>query len=69
MASNLADHLAQDIAKPPLVAKALGTTVNGLSQMRYRGTGPAYTRVGGRIRYRWSDVARYLAEQTVTPSP
>jgi hypothetical protein len=63
----VAGRLANDLAKPPKVASVLEVTVDALTQMRYRGTGPAYTRVGGRIRYRWSDVERYLAEQTVTP--
>ena len=60
-------RLADDIALPRQVADALGVTVAALTQMRYRGTGPAYTRVGIRVRYRWSDVEKYLAERTVTP--
>jgi hypothetical protein len=56
-----------DIALPREVADALGVTVNALTQMRYRGVGPSYTRVASRIRYRWSDVQKYLDEQTVKP--
>lgn len=50
-----------DTATPAQVADALGTTVAGLAQMRYRGTGPRFTRVGIRkVLYRWSDVRAYL---------
>jgi hypothetical protein len=59
--------IAADIATPPEVADALGITVAALTQLRYRRTGPPYTRLGTRIRYRWSDVARYLDAQTIEP--
>ena len=50
-----------DTALPRQVADALGTTEAGLAQMRYRGTGPRYIKVGGRrVLYRWSDVREYL---------
>jgi hypothetical protein len=59
--------LRDDLAPPSLVAEALGMSVSALAQMRYRGGGPPYTRIGNRIRYRWSDVEKYLADNTVTP--
>jgi predicted DNA-binding transcriptional regulator AlpA len=68
MAATPRDAIAENLAKPPEVAAALGITENALNQMRYRGTGPAYTRVGYRVRYRWSDIEKYLAAQTVTPT-
>lgn len=53
-----------DTAKPSEVAEALGTSEQGLAQMRYRGTGPKYVKVGeglrGRVIYRWSDVKDWL---------
>ena len=49
-----------DTALPSEVAAALGTTEAGLSQMRFRGTGPRYCKVGRRVMYRWSDVRAYL---------
>ena len=50
-----------DTALPGQVAAALGTTEAGLAQMRYRGTGPKYIKVGGRrVIYRWSDVRDFL---------
>jgi excisionase family DNA binding protein len=31
---------------------------------RYKGEGPPVVRVGGRLRYRWSDVDAWLRDQT-----
>ncbi len=47
-------------ASPEQVAPVLNTTVDGLSQMRYRGTGPKFCKVGRKVIYRWSDVRDYL---------
>ena len=47
------------------VAAYLHTTEAGLAQMRYRGTGPKFCKVGPRkIIYRWSDVRDYLDANT-----
>lgn len=55
-----------DTAVPKQVALVLGTTEDGLAQMRYRGTGPKFIRVGGRkVIYRWSDVRDYLNANTL----
>lgn len=55
-----------DTALPQQVAQVLGTTEAGLAQMRYRGTGPKFCRVGGRkVIYRWSDVRAYLDANTL----
>lgn len=55
-----------DTALPSQVAPVLGTTEAGLAQMRYRGTGPKFIRVGGRkVLYRWSDVRAYLDANTL----
>lgn len=54
-----------DTATPAQVAQVLGTTEPGLAQLRYRGTGPKFIRVGGRrVLYRWSDVRAYLDANT-----
>jgi hypothetical protein len=48
-------------AAPEQVAPVLKTTVDGLAQMRYRGTGPKFCKVSVRkVVYRWSDVRAYL---------
>jgi hypothetical protein len=54
-----------DTASPREVASALYTTESGLAQMRYRGTGPKFVKVGHRVLYRWSDVRDYLERNTL----
>ncbi|EKF25249.1 hypothetical protein C731_0776 [Mycolicibacterium hassiacum DSM 44199] len=47
------------------VAAILHTTEAGLAQMRYRGIGPKFVKVGPRkVIYRWSDVQDYLDANT-----
>ncbi len=53
-----------DLAAPALVAEWLATSEAGLAQMRYRGTGPKFVKVGKKVLYRRSDVAAYLDENT-----
>jgi hypothetical protein len=53
-----------DTATPAQVAPVLDTTLPGLAQMRYRGTGPKYVKRGRRVLYRWSDVRAYLEANT-----
>lgn len=59
-------NIADDIATPAQVAEALDTTERGLAQMRFRGTGPRFVKVGSRVLYRWSDVQAYLERNTHT---
>lgn len=54
-----------DTASPEEVAKVLLTTEAGLSQLRYRGKGPKFIKVGHRVIYRWSDVYAYLDANTM----
>jgi hypothetical protein len=56
--------VADDIATPNQVAEALNTSLMGLAQMRYRGTGPRFIKRGSRVLYRWSDVSAYLEANT-----
>ncbi len=53
-----------NIATPTQVAEALNTSLMGLAQMRYRGTGPKFIKRGSRVLYRWSDVSDYLDGHT-----
>lgn len=57
-----------DTATPAEVAPVLHTSVAGLAQMRYRGTGPKFVRIGGgrkgKVLYRWSDVRAYIEAGT-----
>jgi len=51
------------------IAELLGTTPQNLAQMRYRGTGPKFIKLGHRaIRYRWTDVEAWLEANTLTQS-
>jgi hypothetical protein len=53
-----------DIATPRQVAEALNTSLMGLAQMRYRGSGPKFVKRGSRVLNRWSDVSDYLDGHT-----
>jgi predicted DNA-binding transcriptional regulator AlpA len=58
-----------DMATPEQVAEALYTSTAGLAQLRYRGDGPKFVRVGRRkVLYRWSDVEEWIAASTRTRS-
>jgi predicted DNA-binding transcriptional regulator AlpA len=58
-----------DMATPAEVADALQTTTGSLAQMRFRGDGPKFVRVGRRkVMYRWADVESWIADSTRTRS-
>lgn len=49
------------------VAAVLQTTEMGLAQLRYKGEGPKFIRVGKRkVIYRWADVQSFLDASTMT---
>ena len=50
---------------PPTVAEHLGLSVQALALMRHEGTGPAYVKLGRRVRYRMSEVEAWLDSNTV----
>lgn len=50
--------------KPEEVAEYLGTTTGSLAQMRYRGQGPRFVKLGKSIRYRDSDIREFLDKNT-----
>ena len=57
------------LAIPQAVADYLGTTTGNLAQMRYRGTGPKFIKLGHRaIRYSWVDVFAWIEANTLTQS-
>lgn len=49
---------------PEDAALRLGVEVSTLANWRWNGRGPRFVKCGGRVRYRLSDLARYLDEQT-----
>ena len=57
------------LVKPNVVADYLGTTTANLAQMRYRGTGPKFVKLGHRaVRYSWADVLAWIEANTLTQS-
>jgi predicted DNA-binding transcriptional regulator AlpA len=60
---------AARLGKPEEVADYLQKTEKTLRNWRNLGIGPPYIKVeGGAIRYRWSDVEKWLARQRVEPA-
>ncbi|CAM5742470.1 hypothetical protein MAUB1S_01530 [Mycolicibacterium aubagnense] len=55
-----------DTATTKEVAAYLHTSEAGLAQLRYRGLGPKFIKVGPRkVIYRWADVREYLDRNTM----
>jgi excisionase family DNA binding protein len=52
------------LLSPTELADYLAIPVQTIYQWRYRGDGPPGYRVGRHVRYRWSDIQTWLAEQT-----
>jgi len=42
----------------------LGITAETLANWRHRGFGPRFLKIGGRVRYRLTDIAEFLDAQT-----
>lgn len=54
-----------DLMTPEELAERWDMSVQALSQLRYRGTGPKFVRIGAKsIRYRVTDVDAYEQGQT-----
>jgi excisionase family DNA binding protein len=48
---------------PSQVAEHMQVSLETLRHWRYRGTGPKYAKVGKHVRYRRTEVDRWLAQQ------
>jgi hypothetical protein len=55
-----------DTASPKQVAEKLFMSEAALAQLRFRGRGPRFCKVGRRVLYRWSDVNAYLEANAAT---
>lgn len=65
----LSEELKTGLAEPKAVADYMGTTTGNLAQLRYKGTGPKFVKLGHRaIRYRWSDIDAWIEANTLTQS-
>jgi len=51
------------------LAKLWGVTTSFLQKMRHEGRGPRFIRIGRLVRYRLSDVVRYVEENSVATEP
>lgn len=58
--------MGDELRKPSWLAQRLEKSSKTLETWRREGVGPPYVRVGRDIRYRESDVERWLAAQTVS---
>ena len=59
----------KNMVPPKPVANRMGITTGALAQMRYRGTGPKFVKIGKRtVRYRWEDVEAWIEANTLTQS-
>lgn len=55
---------ARPLATSAEVADYLGVPVKTLDKWAYLGAGPRYAKVGRYRRYRWSDVERWIDQQS-----
>lgn len=65
MASETLEARANTVT-PDDAARRLGVRPSTLANWRWRGEGPSYVKIGGRVRYRLRDLARYLDGQVRT---
>jgi len=49
-----------------IAASITGISVSSLQKMRVRGDGPPYAKLSNRVRYRLSDLEKYVADRVVT---
>jgi hypothetical protein len=54
------------LATPEEVATFRRTTSAALANERYKGSGPKYKKLGGRIYYDWTDVLAWVEANTMT---
>lgn len=61
--------MAEELLDPKRLAEHLGVPLATVYQMNSRGTGPRRIRVGKHVRYRESDVTKWLERHAVDPEP
>ncbi len=59
-----ASQVNDRLVEPQEVADYLLVPVATLAQWRYLGQGPQFLKIGRFVRYRWSEVERWLTAQT-----
>lgn len=58
--------LDERLLTPAVLAEYLDVAPGQLAQMRYMGTGPAFIKIGSKVRYSMSEVGAWLEEQKRT---
>lgn len=64
--AKVAEAKVSPLAVPKEVAELLHTSVESLAQMRYKGNGPRFVKLGHRVYYRWSDVNEWINSNVMT---
>lgn len=58
--------MTEELVPPIALAEYLGTTTGALAQMRYRGIGPRFIKLGAKaVRYSMTDVNAWLVANTM----
>jgi predicted DNA-binding transcriptional regulator AlpA len=66
--NDLNKSLRETLLDEQTVTQMLDLAKNTLAKWRCQGRGPRCIKLGGRVRYRMSDIDAYLHERTVDPS-
>jgi len=61
------EDVTHDLLTPGQVAARWGVSTGHLANLRYRGEGIGYVKIGARVAYRLSDVLAYEVEHYVAP--
>lgn len=56
-------HERRPLATPGDLAEYLGIPPHTLDDWRSRGIGPAWSKIGRHVRYRWADVELWVEQQ------
>lgn len=56
-----------DLLDDAQASKILGNAKGTMSVWRHHGKGPAYVKIGSNVRYRYSELQRYIDSQTISP--
>ncbi|MEL6258617.1 MAG: helix-turn-helix domain-containing protein [Pseudomonadota bacterium] len=59
-------HWSRSLLNENELAQYLNIEAETLKKWRRLGQGPAFTKVGKSVRYRWQEIERYLDAQTVS---
>ncbi|MEU7913457.1 helix-turn-helix transcriptional regulator [Microbispora bryophytorum] len=54
---------SKQLATPTELSEYLAVPEKTLTQWRWLGTGPRWSKVGRHVRYRWTDIERWLDQQ------